>query len=144
MNAQETPLGLPTTLVVNSTTGTNGFYTDSVQKPEEAIANSPEHIGLIVGCALGTLMFIFLIVAAYITVKLRQKKRQESRIDVEEDNHDWKSTELKYQQSKLSYEYIYQNNGNNTDALSALNPHSAFSRAVKKASEIPDSPNATK
>ncbi|CEP16834.1 hypothetical protein [Parasitella parasitica] len=144
MDAQETLLGLPTTLVVNSTTGTNGFYTDSVRRPDEAVANSPENVGLIVGCALGTLMFIFLIVAAYITVKLRQKKGQESRIDVEEDIHDWKSTEPKYLHSKVSHEYVQQNNGNITDALSTLDPHSAFSRAVKKASEIPDSPTLTK
>ena len=83
-------------------------------------------------------MFIFLLVAAFITAKLRQKKLQEKLIDIDDYYTDWKSTE-KYQHSKISHMYIHQNTGNKGN-FALLDPHSSFSLAVKKASEIPDSP----
>lgn len=86
-------------------------------------------------------MFIFLLVAALITIKLRQKKKQETLVDVDDYNDDWKASE-KYQHSKISHEYIHHNAGSTISSFSLLDPHSAFSLAVKKASEIPNSPGS--
>ncbi|KAL7311644.1 hypothetical protein PS15m_009380 [Mucor circinelloides] len=141
MDIPETSSTLPSTNIVNSTVGSNGFYTDYPRKPEETFFNSPDRIGLVVGCVLGTLMFIFLLVAALLTIKLRQKKKQETLIDVDDCSDDWKSTE-KYQHSKISHEYIHQNAGRAINSFLLLDPHSAFSLAVKKASELPNSPGS--
>ncbi|KAK4512192.1 uncharacterized protein ATC70_013435 [Mucor velutinosus] len=143
MDITETSSTLPSTIIVNSTVGTNGFYTDYPRKPQETFFNSPDRIGVIVGCVLGTFMFIFLLVAALITVKLRQKKKQEILVDVDDSIDDWKSTE-KYQHSKISHEYIHHNADRTIKSFSLLDPHSAFSVAVKKASEIPNSPSSPK
>jgi hypothetical protein len=69
---------------------------------------------------------------------LWQKKLQEKLIDVDDYDPDWKLTD-KYQHSKISHTYIHQNIGSRNN-FSLLDPHSSFSLAVKKASEIPDSP----
>ncbi|KAI9248943.1 hypothetical protein EDC94DRAFT_698378 [Helicostylum pulchrum] len=91
----------------------DGFYTETPlgNDGEDGIFSTPDQRNLIIGCTLGVVLFISLLVGCIFAVKLY------------------------YRQDPEEEEWMVE-----TKQSLVLNPGSQFSLAIKRASEIPSSP----
>ncbi|GAA5808225.1 hypothetical protein MFLAVUS_001610 [Mucor flavus] len=95
----------------------DGFYTETPlgNGQDNGIFSTPDQRNLIIGCTLGVVLFISILVGCIFAVKLYYRQDPEE----EDDEEAWM---IEIKQSLV------------------LNPGSQFSLAIQRASEIPSSP----